>query len=305
MEDFDNVRLSTVQGTNFEDDRFYSERVSDGLPELKKAVAAWMGTLSKLQKSDESRLFIEEMLRLVELMLKVEAKDRIDSGSLVHGLEQILEDHCKKAEQDGAAGIRSNVNKTTDPYPQLNESYSLAWDRAVGRNLREAYKAVHVPLLYWGDDDLQSSKEVETLGTVFREIYNFEVAQRPLATSPDKRVQLQANKIVGDWIYDCDGPNNLLISYYGGYRGSSQMTGELETSPALSENHTIIWRRINMISRTAESDVLQIFDCNVPEPLHALEFGETRRLEYLTAAPLGETTMVSERGSFTLALIMP
>lgn len=82
------------------------------------------------------------------------------------------------------------------------------------------YDNVHVLLLRWAEDDLGTAGEIKDLEKVFRETYHY-TTECETIPSDDSYNTLEYIITHFRKIHDSsdspDGPNNLLILYYGGH----------------------------------------------------------------------------------------
>ena len=76
------------------------------------------------------------------------------------------------------------------------------------------YDGVYVLLVRWHDDDLGTETEIRDLEEVFRTRYNYQTER---ALIPTDNAYNSLESIVVDFRHRRDGPNNLLIFYYGGH----------------------------------------------------------------------------------------
>ena len=76
------------------------------------------------------------------------------------------------------------------------------------------YDGVYVLLVRWKDDDLGTENEIRDLENVFHTLYNYHT-ERALIPSDNAYNYLES--IVVNFRSRHDGPNNLLIFYYGGH----------------------------------------------------------------------------------------
>ena len=74
-----------------------------------------------------------------------------------------------------------------------------------------------VLMISWckGLDDLVTTDEVDKLGTVFEESFNFKVMRREIEEG--KRPQIQVQKYLADFVHEHDHKSTLLIVYYAGH----------------------------------------------------------------------------------------
>lgn len=89
--------------------------------------------------------------------------------------------------------------------------------REVGGSRQPHHKAV-ILLISWAPelDELQTSDEVEKLGKVFSEKFNYVVVKAQIEKN-DKLPQHQISKHLADFVYDHDCDGALLIIYYAGH----------------------------------------------------------------------------------------
>lgn len=80
------------------------------------------------------------------------------------------------------------------------------------------HKACAVLMISWDDelDDLGTSKEINELGEIFEDLFNFKVVKKRILKD-HRSPQVQVQKILGDFVYDYDSPVTLLIVYYAGH----------------------------------------------------------------------------------------
>ena len=111
---------------------------------------------------------------------------------------------------------RAPVVHFNRPHVQLEaftKDLTLSLKRVISTSPRR-YDAVHVLLVRWKDDDLGTETEIRDLEIVFRTLYNYKT-ERALIPSDNAYNSLES--IVVDFRQRNDGPNNLLIFYYGGH----------------------------------------------------------------------------------------
>ena len=132
------------------------------------------------------------------------------------------------------------------------------------------YKKVCVLLLSWEPafDDLEVQDEVNELGKVFKEIYNFDVESKHIMKDQNKKAQVQINKIVANWVDEKDAPKRLFIVYFAGHGRPGSTEGDLQIMGKTRPNDNVrahldmvIWNRTEQFLQDTHADVLQIFDC--------------------------------------------
>ena len=92
-----------------------------------------------------------------------------------------------------------------------------------------------VLMLSWADevDDLKTKDEVNRLGEVFEEKYNYKVVKRQIEKN-GKQPQHQVAHFLTQFVYDNDREGALLIIYYAGHGirgapGELSLAGYVET----------------------------------------------------------------------------
>ena len=136
-----------------------------------------------------------------------------------------------------------------------NSALQLVWDQKMQEGKQytstKCYKEVHVLMLSWDpqSDDLKVKKEMERLGTVFQEDYNFEVHPAYLKNNTNKLPRNQAQKYVSDFVYDYDSPHTLLVVYFGGHGTPGDHGGELQlhgnVDQVKAHRNGIIWNHVS------------------------------------------------------------
>ena len=76
------------------------------------------------------------------------------------------------------------------------------------------YKQVYSILIRWDSDDLDVSAELEDLETCFKRYYRFETERFDI---PTENSHLDLMLRIGQFIKQHEGPDSLLIVYYGGH----------------------------------------------------------------------------------------
>ncbi|KAL9119202.1 MAG: hypothetical protein Q9187_004247 [Circinaria calcarea] len=118
-------------------------------------------------------------------------------------------------------------------YEKVNSSMQLLWEKVMEQGsykTNSAYESVAVLLLSWDKDldDMNIKDEVDSLERVFTTDFNYKVYNKCISKIPNKSAQNQVNHHVADFIYEEDGPNNLLIVYYAGHGKPGSGHGYLE-----------------------------------------------------------------------------
>ena len=206
---------------------------------------------------------------------------------------------------------KSNVeNELTDRMLQKTweKEMTTRWMQS-----RSQYETVAVLLLSWHEecDDLGTKAEVDSLASVFRDVFNYKVQHRTLGGSHKRIPQVQINAFLASFIYEFDGfdgQDGLLIVYYAGHGSPGSKLGHLELSPshdpllATPEKlNQVIWNSTESLIHHTSSDVFIILDCCYAGDV--TRGNGNRKFECLAASSPGCTTLAPGPGSFTSALI--
>ena len=149
------------------------------------------------------------------------------------------------------------------------------------------YDKVEVLLLYWLDSDMgtNTNKEVDDLESVFVKDFGYHATRAHLNENSKKKLQVEVNYEVANFVRKHDGPNTLLIVYYAGHGSPGELFGNLElkgyalqsgpvgvtdghrkTSPNDRRDthhrhrNRLVWNKTEELLQPAEADVLEIFD---------------------------------------------
>lgn len=150
-----------------------------------------------------------------------EANDRITGG-----MPPQMPPHLSKLQIPGPNNDESppapdTASAATPKQLDDNARLKLVFDKELkdlsgtGRPHRECA----VLMISWDDelDDLGTSKEINELGEIFKDLFNFKVEKKPILKDHRRSPQVQVQKILGDFVYDYDSPVTLLIVYYAGH----------------------------------------------------------------------------------------
>ncbi|KAK4943910.1 hypothetical protein LTR10_016626 [Elasticomyces elasticus] len=174
------------------------------------------------------------------------------------------------------------------------------------------HEKVAVLLIQWefeGEDFLDTRKEVEDLGTVFKDIYKFTVHQATLHTSPTNHPKKQLNYLLAKLINEEDVGNTLLIVYYAGHamtkKGELWLSGGNPKQHLFEHESRILWEDVEPHLLAADADLLVIFDCCFAGALvYDARAGHSDRIfEYIGATVRDKTAVGPGETSFTNALI--
>ena len=156
----------------------------------------------------------------------------------------------------------SSIVRWDNDNEKQNSLMQLAWDKKMQEGKQytstKCYKEVHVLMISWEEssDDLKVKREVETLGNVFKEYYNFAVHPVLLRNNTNKLPRHQIQKYVGDFVYDYDSPKALLIVYFAGHGTPGDHSGELQlhgnVDQVRAHRNGIIWNHTEGALRGTE-----------------------------------------------------
>ncbi|RFU34106.1 hypothetical protein B7463_g2217, partial [Scytalidium lignicola] len=197
-----------------------------------------------------------------------------------------------------------------NPVPE-NTVLQIAWDSSMeglgGVGL--PHRKTAVLMISWAEelDDLHTTTEVNALEAIFKDFFRYTVIKKQLGSG--KRAQIQVQKYLGDFVYEHDGDGTLLIVYYAGHgipgkRGELKLSGKRPQGGALRRD-LVVWHEAEYIIKSAEADVLVIFDCCFAGNLgNARDRGRmSRNFEFLAACDSEAVTKKPGPTSFTSALI--
>jgi hypothetical protein len=193
----------------------------------------------------------------------------------------------------------------------------------------QPHRKALVLMISWAPelDELQTSDEVENLGKVLAEKFNYIVVRGRIEKN-DKLPQHQVSKYLADFVYDHDGDGSLLIIYYAGHGirgapGELTLAGQVDwpvirsycsnmwairnnkPNDQITERNAILWHEAESIVKKTRADVLIIFDCCFAGNLisHGRSIYPRRNFEFLAATGHSTTTPVPGPHSFTSALV--
>ncbi|CAK4034149.1 Hypothetical predicted protein [Lecanosticta acicola] len=181
-----------------------------------------------------------------------------------------------------SAGHGKTYKKRRHEYQQMRVNLEKTVDGRY-RNDRSDYDRVGALLLCWQDDDLEAwTREVVRLGSIFKEQYSYDVHQFRI---PSDRAVTATHKRVADFAHQYDGPNNLMILYYGGHgfkednrlKLYAKMEGNGDGDPSTFFDG-VVWSL-----QHCNTDVLVVTDCcHAALAFSRVEVGK-RKFELLTA----------------------
>ncbi|KAI4609127.1 hypothetical protein J4E83_008768 [Alternaria metachromatica] len=173
----------------------------------------------------------------------------------------------------GLEGSNSKLKQSTSDRAQEHSVVMQDWwAEAIARNMGtpRGYAKVTVLLLKWADelDELQTSNEVEELGHIFQDRFNFEIEVAEL--NHRSKPQRQMDRIITTFVEAHDQPRNLLIVYYTGHAIHYKNAGRLEFLPSsqppaaggTSTSGQINWYKTEdfLCSDEVDGDILAILD---------------------------------------------
>ena len=132
-------------------------------------------------------------------------------------------------------GILNFGNKELSDTPTLKlvlfvkEYQSLMSSLQAGVSIETAfsYKSVSVLLLFWNSaiENPDFENELESLNQILTDTYGYSVHRGLLKTDPMKLPQNQVKRLVRDFVFENDGPEDLQIVYYMGHSAAGQLSG--------------------------------------------------------------------------------
>ena len=131
-----------------------------------------------------------------------------------------------------------------------DSEYQVLWSKKMDEgkkyNRSSTYTNVAVLLLSWDEtcDDLAVKEEVSKLRNTLEGRFSFHTEMSYLDTKNEKRLQVQVNLIVANFIGAHDGPNTLLIVYYAGHGRPGDRYGHLELHGLVSQSYRT-WKILN------------------------------------------------------------
>lgn len=201
-------------------------------------------------------------------------------------------------------------------YPEKSQKMQSWWEEAYAKHMNtpEGYAEVAVLLVRWEDeiDDMRTGKEAEELEVLFREHFHYQTQIVKIGVRG--RPQHQLDLHISQFIYDHDGPHNLLIVYYTGhgrymeaekYLEITGAKGNPETGKGFRKDARANWNRVEdrLQDDQVEADILEILDTCYSSNLVKSSKGGTRKFELLSACFIDQTTASPGEYSFTRALI--
>lgn len=131
--------------------------------------------------------------------------------------DQLLSESLFLAPTQSTVGNPMGESSSLDTHVASTTTALISEGLAKYKHLRtKHYETVSVLLLYWKDDDLGCAAEVDDLGRVFRNDFNYSVGSYRI---PSRDPQSSLNLKMAQFISECGGDNNLIIVYYGGHGG--------------------------------------------------------------------------------------
>lgn len=120
--------------------------------------------------------------------------------------------------------------------PYIDETadadYQRTWSEAMEKgpySNPSSYEKCAVLLLCWEEnsDDLDTKEEVNRLKSIFEEKFRYDVQIQYIDNRIKKKLQVQVNRKVADFVENHDGPHTLLIVYYAGHGKPGSIYGHL------------------------------------------------------------------------------
>jgi len=111
--------------------------------------------------------------------------------------------------------MSSLVNISITPKDEHESKISTELAEYRPRRLQR-YLAVNVLLLSWKDSDLDCAEEVNALGRMFENHFNYSVWPYLI---PSEESQSKLTILVAQFLSQFGGPDKLILVYYGGHGG--------------------------------------------------------------------------------------
>jgi hypothetical protein len=112
----------------------------------------------------------------------------------------------------------SHIPKIGRLCQDLNTAVNAIWPR----RHHTRYKATHVLLLSWEEDDLGVLSETKRLKHVFQDRFNYQVQEYQIpSTKPDTKLKGR----IFEFLQHFDDENALLIVYYAGHASPGRNPG--------------------------------------------------------------------------------
>ncbi|KAL5121024.1 hypothetical protein ACEQ8H_000873 [Pleosporales sp. CAS-2024a] len=235
----------------------------------------------------------------------------------VHGIED--DDNASNQDETSTQLVEQPTPTSQDVQEQEHaEEMQRWWNNEMKKHMDQpdGYAKVAVLLIKWADDldELKTRKETLELEALFRDRFHYDT--RLIELNVAKSAQLQLDKHVGDFLYDFDGPHNLLIVYYTGHGLFHDDKKFLEFSACndplicrgliTSRDAKANWNKVEDRLRdvAVESDVLTILDtCYASNLVKKSAKPEAKKFELVAASAINEGTAAPGEHSFTRAFI--
>ncbi|KAI8939315.1 hypothetical protein NX059_003105 [Plenodomus lindquistii] len=244
----------------------------------------------------------------------------VHADILVHGIDDVstqepptVHDHVEPINLSDASPYEEEPHSD---YPEKSQKMQSWWEEAYAKHMKtpEGYTKVAVLLVRWEDeiDDMRTGKECQELEKLFREEFHYEtqIVKIGVRGRPQHQLDLHVSK----FIYDHDGPHNLLIVYYTGHGRYLEEKKYLEitgakgnplTGKGFRKDARANWNKVEdkLQDDEVEGDILEILDTCYSSNLVKSSKGGSRKFELLSACFIDQTTASPGEYSFTRALI--
>lgn len=193
---------------------------------------------------------------------------------------------------------RSTDQLHVPSWTTLGDDVTRSLKRAYPKKNKSSYDQVHVLLLNWEADDLDTHKEVDDLRQLFEETYFFHVQPWGIPSNgSSNKLELR----IAQFKESYDTPSNLLIVYYGGHGARNRENRSIWVANEKDDSPYLDWSDIQPSLIRAESDVLLLLDCCYAAT--AATRGRPGQKEVLAACSVESVTTGVSDNSFTRNLI--
>ncbi|KAF2851286.1 hypothetical protein T440DRAFT_449317 [Plenodomus tracheiphilus IPT5] len=236
---------------------------------------------------------------------------------LVRGIDDVVPHEVPTSNVEPIVLSNEHVQDEIESnYISKTQEMQSWWEEAYAKHMKtpDGYAKVAVLLVKWEDevDDMKTAKEAHELETLFREQFNYttEIVEIGVRGRP----QLQLDRDISNFIYQHDGPHNLLIIYYTGHgrylddEKYLEITGS-EGNPlsgrGFRKDARANWNKVEdrLQDTEVESDILEILDTCYSSNLVKSAKAGSRKFELLSACFIDQVTASPGNYSFTRALI--
>ena len=200
----------------------------------------------------------QPLLTTIANLSSVQGGDNINSSTASSPVPSSHEEHITPPSDLSASALADLALYTPPhlPFSTFRDHLQRAINGAVHPVARR-YAAVRCLLLSWEDDRLGCLKEIDELGKVFLEHFNFQVEKWQIPTL-NSFMSLQWKLM--EFQRQAVEKGELVILYYGGHGGQTKEGQALWHCSQLAEPH-LRWHILQDVLGQFPSDMLFILDC--------------------------------------------